>query len=341
MRYLFSILLALAVALPSFGALPQGKDFTNTLGMKFARVDAGTFLMGQGEAPPRSRQEWNERDHDEAPAHAVKISAAFFLGIHEVTNAQYEAFDPKHKALRGKLGSSKADDDPVAYVTWHEAVAFCAWLSKKEGRPYRLPTEAEWEYACRAGSTTKYHTGDKLTTEAANLAGKAAVKVGSYPPNVWDLFDMHGNVAEWCPRLVWAIRRRRPDRSGGPGRRLRPCGARLELPVADEDQPMSPASRLCRSANRSGHLPEDANAYTGFRVVLGEMPTTKPLPIVPEPYPERCQAGLRTRRETTRYGAVFCQLHERGQESNHGERSLGTDLQAAQSLRSRLRLPER
>jgi formylglycine-generating enzyme required for sulfatase activity len=167
MRDVLALILALGFA-PS-AAAQEGKTFTNTLGMKFARIDAGVFTMGASAAPPKSRQQWNERDYDEAPAHRVKISRAFNLGIHEVTNAQYEAFDPKHKALRGKRNSSKEDDDPVAYVTWHDAAAFCAWLSKKEGKPYRLPTEAEWEYACRAGTTTKYHTGDQLTPEDANF----------------------------------------------------------------------------------------------------------------------------------------------------------------------------
>src|SRR6185436_9221641 len=104
----------------------------------------GSFVMGTGDAAPKSRAEWTERDHDEAPAHRVNISKAFYLGIYEVTNSQYEAFDPKHNALRGKRGSSTADDETVAYVTWHDAVAFCDWLSTKEGKPYRLPTEAEW-----------------------------------------------------------------------------------------------------------------------------------------------------------------------------------------------------
>ena len=140
MRYVVSLTLAVLLTLSARADLPTEKTFTNSLGMQFARIEAGTFVMGQGDAPPRSRAEWNERDHDEAPAHTVKISKAFYLGIHEVTNAQYEAFDPKHKTFRGKRGSSKEDNEPIAYVTWHEAVAFCEWLAKKENRPYRLPT---------------------------------------------------------------------------------------------------------------------------------------------------------------------------------------------------------
>src|SRR5262249_25519430 len=131
----------------------------------------------------------------------------FLLGVHEVTNAQYEQFDPEHKKLRGKDGVSNRDDEPVTFVTWQQAADFCAWLSKKEGKPYRLPTEAEWEYACRAGTTPPYWTGDTLTAEQANLGlGKegrlqTTMPVGSYPANAWGLHEVHGNVAEWC--LDW------------------------------------------------------------------------------------------------------------------------------------------
>ena len=180
------------------------------------------------------------------------------------------------------------DDDPVAYVTWHDAGAFCAWLSKKEGKPYRLPTEAEWEYACRAGTTTKFHTGDQLTPDDANFGRRpSAEKVGMHKPNVWGLFDMHGNVAEWC--LDWY----------GPyesGEQTDPVGrasgyARSVRGWSFLTPAFQPAARFCRSANRSGHLPEDANAYTGFRVVLGEMPKTKPLPTVLERYQKDVKQG--------------------------------------------------
>src|SRR5262249_23485825 len=139
---------------------------------------------------PTSREEWLQRDGDEAPVHTVKITQPFFLGAHEVTNIQYEQFDAEHKKWRGKSGGSKEDDDPVTFVTWQQAVDFCAWLSKKEGRPYRLPTEAEWEFACRAGTTTLFSTGDMLTPEQVNFGmgkdGKTrigAVRVGTYRPN--------------------------------------------------------------------------------------------------------------------------------------------------------------
>jgi len=265
--------------------LPAEKEFTNSLGMKLVRLEPGEFVMGQGDTPPATKEEWLARDWDEAPAHRVKISRPFYLGATEVTNAQYEQFDADHKDLRGKFGASRTADEPVTHVTWQQAVAFCAWLAKKEGKPYRLPTEAEWEYACRAGTSTSFSTGATLTPEQANFGlakdGKTkqtTVPVRSYPPNPWGLYDMHGNVAEWC--LDWY----------GPyeaGTFADPVGradgyARVTrgwsyLPVTHPGG----AARYCRSANRSGHLPEDANRCTGFRVFLGDMPTTTPLPLAP------------------------------------------------------------
>src|SRR5690606_36588610 len=112
--------------------LQAGKGHTNSLGMKLVRIEAGEFVVGSGDAPPKTREEWDKREWDEAPAHKVRISKPYFIGATEVTNAQYEVFDPEHKKLRGKHGVSKGDDDPVVMVTWQQAVDFCAWLSKKE-----------------------------------------------------------------------------------------------------------------------------------------------------------------------------------------------------------------
>src|SRR5262249_30936118 len=183
-------------------AQPTQKQYTNSLTMKLVRVEPGQFLMGQGDAPPKTRDDWITRDGDETPAHKITITKPFYLGATEVTNTQYEQFDPEHKKYRGKQGASIADDEPVTFVTWRQAVAFCQCLSKKEGKPYRLPTEAEWEYACRANTTTLYHTGDTITAAQANLGVSAdnhpqkTVAVGRYKANPWGLHDMHGNVAE-------------------------------------------------------------------------------------------------------------------------------------------------
>ena len=144
------ILLGVAPLLCS-AEIPDGGSFDNSLGMRMIRIEAGQFWMGS------ERGVWDER-----PVREVTISRPFYLGATEVTNTQYEQFDPGHRRLRGKLGYSKDDDEAVVFVSWEDAVAFCNWLSRKEDRPYRLPTEAEWEYSCRAGTTTRYFTGRDL-----------------------------------------------------------------------------------------------------------------------------------------------------------------------------------
>jgi len=283
-------LIVSAVAIVTLAALNFVRgDETNSIGMKLVRLEPGDFVMGTGEQPPTSREEWLSRDSDESPAHKVRITMSFLMGAHEVTNAQFEMFDPQHKKWRGQVGGSKADDEPVTFVTWQQAVDFCAWLSKKEGKPYRLPTEAEWEFACRAGTTTAFHMGDKLTDTDANIGSKDGKllnqpsKVGSYKPNAWGLHDMHGNVVEWCHD--WhgpyepGVQTDPVGRSDGHARIVR--GWSYQKPGFQE------MTRFCRSANRSGFLPEDANRYTGFRVVQGEMPRTKPLPVAEPPLHQR------------------------------------------------------
>jgi formylglycine-generating enzyme required for sulfatase activity len=280
------LLLLIVTVAPADGPA-QDKAFTNSIGMKLVRIESGEFVMGTGDAPPKTRDEWDGRDSDEAPAHKVKLSKPYFTGVTEVTNAQYEQFDAEHKKLRGKHGVSSKNDDPVVMVTWQQAADFCNWLSKKEGKPYRLPTEAEWEYACRAGTTTPYHTGETLTPEQANVGlateGKkriSAVAVGSYPPNAWGLHDMHGNVAEWC--LDWYgpyTAEAQADPVGRADGWARVTRGWSYLPASHK----LGAARYCRSSNRAGHFPEDANRVTGFRVVQAELPTTKPLPIAEPP----------------------------------------------------------
>jgi len=244
--------------------------------LKMVRVQAGSFVMGASEA---------KHDFDEVPAHRVRISQAFSVGATEVTNAQYEEFDPSHRQLRGKLGFSKADDEAVVFVSWHDAVRYTEWLSKKEGRPYRLPTEAEWEYFARAGTTTPYHTGDTLPAEFRKNARLSwypdpardkgdeivPLTVAKTPPNAWGLFDVHGNVEEWC--LDWY----------GPyeaGQQTDPVGRVSGDFRVTRGGSHSTELYYLRSANRSGALPDDRSWVIGFRVVQAAMPATKPLPAV-------------------------------------------------------------
>jgi formylglycine-generating enzyme required for sulfatase activity len=282
--FLWSVLLLCGAAWG--GDLPP--EMTNSIGMKLVRIDAGRFTMGSSGAPlPEAlvtKPHFRTGDFDEQPAHEVRISKPFLMGAHEVTNAQYEQFDPAHKQLRGKLEFSKADNEAVVFVSWEEAVAFCRWLSRKEGRTYRLPTEAEWEYAARAGTTTPFHTGDTLPAAyrknqrltwfpaPRQLSAEEVVplNVGLTPPNAWNLFDMHGNVEEWTHDWY------------GPyeaGFQVDPVGrARGDFRVTRGGSHGTDIYYL-RSANRSGTLPEDKSWLIGFRVVAAAMPSTKPLPV--------------------------------------------------------------
>ena len=252
-------------------ATSPGDGVANSIGMRMIRMAPGSFKMGSASGS------W-----DELPAHDVTISRPFWISSTEVTNAQYEKYDPAHKALRGKLGFSKADDEAVVFVSWHEAVDFCRWLSEKEGKPYRLPTEAEWEYACRAGTTTTYHTGEKLPESFHKNAGESwfpgkqkeedivPLHVGKTPRNPWGIFDMHGNVEEWC--LDWY----------GPyaaGQQTDPSGPKTGDFRVTRGGSHSTTPGFLRSANRSGTLPEDKSWLIGIRVVRAEMPEPTAQPV--------------------------------------------------------------
>lgn len=167
----------------------------NSIGMKFVPIPAGEFLMGSPSDCPCG-------DPDEEFQHRVRITKPFLLGMHQVTQSQYEPVTGENP------GFFKGPDLPVEHLTWNEARRFCELLSalpeeQAAGRHYRLPTEAEWEYACRAGTATTFNTGDTLELCKARFATKRrsspklTAPVGSYPPNAWGLFDMHGNVWEW------------------------------------------------------------------------------------------------------------------------------------------------
>ncbi|MBL7133376.1 MAG: SUMF1/EgtB/PvdO family nonheme iron enzyme [Phycisphaerae bacterium] len=257
---------------PSAAGAATSDRFTNSLGMTMVRIPAGSFEMGQAEGA----------DFDERPVHKVDITHPFWMAATEVTNAQYEQFDASHRRLRGKLGFSNAADESVVFVSWHDAARFSGWLSEREGKPYRLPTEAEWEYACRAGAATPYHAGETLpkafhkNAQVSWYPGRGGAEGQIVPltvaktlPNPWGLYDMHGNVEEWCHD--WYGPYAEGDQTDPVGR-------------ADGDFRVtrggshSTTLEYLRSANRAGTLPEDKTWIIGFRVVCGEMPDTAPLP---------------------------------------------------------------
>ena len=195
-----TLLAGLPLAHPPAERSDNPLPLTNSLGMRFARISAGSFRMGAT----------NGGDFDEQPAHTVRISNDFFLGVYEVTQAEWQSVMGENPSWFSPTGAARADVGtrdtkryPVDHVTWHEAVEFCRRLSdlpaeKQARRAYRLPTEAEWEFACRAGNTTNFCTGNKLSPRQACFGTTEPMPVGSFPPNAWGLCDMHGNVWEWC-----------------------------------------------------------------------------------------------------------------------------------------------
>jgi formylglycine-generating enzyme required for sulfatase activity len=171
--------------------------FENSLGMKFAWCPPGTFVMGS------RRTEADSQLYE--TQHKVTLTKGFYIGVHPVTQAQWRAVmgsNPSH---------FKGDHLPVEQVSWEQCHEFCNRLGQKDGKRYRLPTEAEWEYACRAGTTTSFYFGETISTDQVNYDGnypygkgkkgryrQMTSAVGSFPPNAWGLYDMHGNVWEWC-----------------------------------------------------------------------------------------------------------------------------------------------
>jgi formylglycine-generating enzyme required for sulfatase activity len=179
------------------------KQFENSIGMKLVRIDPGKFLMGSPAAEPE-REPWDTGNEWQ---HEVEITKPFYLGVHEVTQEQYCKVMGNNPSRFTAAGEGQDTSNfPVEQVSWHDAVKFCQKLSalaveKQAKRTYRLPTEAEWEYACRGGRSSPFHFGNTITSAKANFSDSKlgrTTSVGSYLPNDFGLYDMHGNVWEWC-----------------------------------------------------------------------------------------------------------------------------------------------
>jgi len=254
-------LVCLSCAFSVIGQSPQ--KVTNSIGMKLVLIPTGTFQMG-------SPIEEEGAGKDESQ-HQVTISKDYYLGVTEVTQGQYEKVMGTNPSHFQKRVIRKTDSKmyPVEQVLWKQAVEFCKKLSelpeeKKAGRVYRLPTEAEWEYACRAGSKTAYSFGEsqKSLGDYAWFDGISNVQthpVGEKKPNAWGLYDMHGNVWEWCSDWY---------------------GDYPEGAVSDPAGPLEGSDRvrrgggwcggaaICRSASRGRSGPSIRYFYDGFRVAL-------------------------------------------------------------------------
>ena len=258
-------LMLVGLSHPAWSQAPAEKPgkLKNSIGIEFASIPAGKFLMGS----PATEK---ERSPNETQ-HEVTLTQGFWMGVYEVTQAQYEQ-------VMGKNPSEfKGATLPVETVSYKDALAFCKKLSdlpaeKAAGRKYRLPTEAEWEYCCRAGTSTPFHFGNELNGTQANCDGnnpygttkkgpylEKTSPVGSYPANAWGLYDMHGNVWEWCQdRYDSSPKQSVTD----------PRGPEVGSICVSRGGSWYNEAAGCRSANRYWYDPSIRNSGVGFRLAL-------------------------------------------------------------------------
>jgi formylglycine-generating enzyme required for sulfatase activity len=298
--------------------LQEGPAFTNSVGMKFAWIEPGTFWMGSpdGNKPPGVPAE-EEREDDETP-HEVTLIKGYHLGKHLVTQSQWEQVmgqDANRSRFKGQDEDEKKKL-PVDNVTWFDCVDFCIKLSKLEkrephyrltdveledgsikaakvemlagGTGYRLPTEAEWEYACRAGTGTAFWWGNSITTDQANYDGnyiygkdgkqgeyrKKTTPVDFFPANPWHLHDMHGNLWQWCQDWYGKDHYGKSDKKDPKG------------PDSGDDRVLRGGSwgyypRHCRAAIRGWVAPASRDDDYGCRALLLPSPSALAVPPCP------------------------------------------------------------
>ena len=277
-----AVVAAVPLSAPLLAQAEHTVDLGDGIALTLVAVPAGEFTMG---APADE----SPLDPDESPPFSVRIEKPFEIGKLEITNAQYALFDPAHNTgwidTHGKdrVGPGvpmNGPNQPVARISCLDAERFCRWLGGKLGRVCRLPTEAEWEYACRAGTQTPFSCGDGAGLEQfanladANLGGlkpwairddsrndgaATSCDVGRYQPNPWGLCDMHGNVCEWTASAY------RPYPYDPQDGRQQP-GATEERTVRGGSWDDLP--RRCRSAFRLSYEPTQPVYNVGFRVVV-------------------------------------------------------------------------
>jgi len=240
----------------------------NSITLDMVQIPKGNFIMGspKDETPNIARPDENPQHHVEVPE--------FFLGKYEVTQEQYKIIMGNNPAYF----QVDAKNHPVEQVSWDDAQEFCRRLSKKTGRPYRLPSEAEWEYACRGGTTTPFYTGATITVDLANYdssttyakeptgqARNQTTVVGQFPPNPFGLYDMSGNVSEWCFDYFHANYQGAP-RDGSSWIKNKTENYRI---IRGGSWSNIPA--FCRSANRLGILPVVKLSTVGFRLAMNSL----------------------------------------------------------------------
>ncbi|MCA2669187.1 MAG: SUMF1/EgtB/PvdO family nonheme iron enzyme [Microcystis sp. M114S2] len=256
------------------------EDLGNGITLEMVAIPGGTFRMGtEDEEIERLVKKFgSDRFRRERPQHEVTVPP-FFMGKYPITQAQWKAIAATAKIdidLETNPSNFKGDELPVERVNWYQATEFCKRLSRETKREYRLPSEAEWEYACRAGTTTPFYFGETITGELANYDAsntyaeeakgeyrEETTPVGQFPPNAFGLYDMHGNVWEWCAD-TW-----HDNYDGAPtdGSVWTENGNNNRSPMRGGSWYSYPTS--CRSAYRSLNIRRDLNSDFGFRVVCG------------------------------------------------------------------------
>ncbi|MFC1633456.1 SUMF1/EgtB/PvdO family nonheme iron enzyme [Planctomycetota bacterium] len=272
----------------SFALTVRASDVVaKSVHIKLVHIPAGSFMMGSSDSAAELAEQYDKKERDfagEFPRHEVRISRGFWMSQTEVTQGQYMSV-MNAEPWSGKAYVQADANNPAVYVSWDDVVEFCRRLSQQEGKTYRLPTEAEWEYACRADTTTRFSFGDSesllgdhawFDSNADKLGQDYAHPVGQKKPNPWGLYDMHGNVFEWCSDYY-----DQKDYSDNPS--VDPTGPPSGTSHSVRGGSWDNGGNHLRCSYRSDY-PVDRGLLVGFRVVSdGETGDTGTVSIAVEP----------------------------------------------------------